>query len=206
MGTIETKGKAERKYECDMMAVTITFQENGADPTVISKAVMDSCEKFIGEMLDFSKLEIKDIHIDEDNVEEGRYSSDASNSANRTISIQTAYDMKLVNLIRQHLNEGRYRHNIHVDYEYSKVNELHALVVKEALLEAKAQADTLAESLGMEIEGLKKAEEQGGRYTDFMVCECEGGLVGCSNYALTDDLAGKIKTMSVEVHAEWKVK
>ena len=74
--------------------------------------------------------------------------------------------MKLMNQIRQHLNEGGYRHNIDIDYDYSKVTELHAEVVKEALMEAKAQADMLADSLGLKIEGLKKAEEQGGRYTD----------------------------------------
>ena len=166
MGVIETKGKAERKYECDLMTIRISFKAEGADPAVVSKTVMDSCEKFIAELVDFSGLKLQDIHIDEDCIKDYEYSDVKDTDARRIISFQTGFDMKLTNQIRQHLNEGGYRHNIDIEYDYSKVTELHAEVVKEALLEAKAQADMLADSLGLKIEGLKKAEEQGGRYTD----------------------------------------
>lgn len=206
MGVIETKGKAERKYECDLMTIRISFKAEGADPAVVSKTVMDSCEKFISELVDFSGLKLQDIHIDEDCIEDDQYSDVKVTQARRIISFQTGYDMKLTNQIRQHLNEGGYRHNIDIDYDYSKVTELHAEVVKEALLEAKAQADMLADSLGLKIEGLKRAEEQGRRYTDVcLACEQERGICDHSDYKLSDDLSGKVKTMAVEVYAEWKV-
>ena len=207
MGVIETKGKAERKYECDLMTIRISFKAEGADPAVVSKTVMDSCEKFIAELAGFSGLKLKDIHIDEDDVGDLYYHQDNNITyAKRIISFHTGFDMKLVNLIRQHLNECGYRHNIDVDYDYSKVTELHAEVVKEALLEAKQQADMLAESLGLKVEGLKKAEEQGGRHTElYMACEQERGICDHSDYKLSDDLSGKVKTMAVEVYAEWKV-
>ena len=206
MGVIETKGKAERKYECDLMTIRISFKAEGADPAVVSKTVMDSCEKFIAELVDFSGLKLQDIHIDEDCIKDYEYSDVKATHARRIISFQTGFDMKLTNQIRQHLNEGGYRHNIDIDYDYSKVTELHAEVVKEALMEAKAQADMLADSLGLKIEGLKKAEEQGGRYTDvYLACEQERGICDHSDYKLSDDLSGKVKTMAVEVYAEWKV-
>lgn len=206
MGVIETKGKAERKYECDLMTIRISFKAEGADPAVVSKTVMDSCEKFISELVDFSGLKLQDIHIDEDCIEDYQYSDVKDTHAGRIISFQNGFDMKLTNQIRQHLNEGGYRHNIDIEYDYSKVTELHAEVVKEALMEAKAQADMLAESLGLKIDGLKKAEEQGRRYTDVcLACEQERVICDHSDYKLSDDLSGKVKTMAVEVYAEWKV-
>ena len=143
MGVIKTKGKAEHSYECDQMTVTIRFQERGEEAARISKSVMDSCEKFVAELLEFSKLTVKEIHIDEDDVSEQRYTNETANFAKRTICIKTPYDMKLVNLIRQHLNDGAYHHNILIQYDYSRVNELHAEMVKEALLEAKHQAEII---------------------------------------------------------------
>ena len=205
MGVIKTKGKAEHSYECDLMMVTICFQESGEEAASISKSVMENCEKFIDELLGFSKLTLKDIHIDEDDVSEHRYSNETANYAKRTICIKTSYDMKLVNLIRQHLNDGAYHYNILLQYDYSRANELHAEMVKEALLEAKHQAELIADSLGLEVDCLEKAEEQGGRYSEFMECERERGIVDYSRYSLSDGISGKLKSMSVEVHAEWRV-
>ena len=176
MGVIKTKGKAEHSYECDLMMVTICFQESGEEAASISKSVMENCEKFIDELLDFSKLTLKDIHIDEDDVSEHRYSNETANYAKRTICIKTSYDMKLVNLIRQHLNDGAYHYNILLQYDYSRANELHAEMVKEALLEAKHQAELIADSLGLEVDCLEKAEEQGAKYEVKYTSSGEGNL------------------------------
>ncbi len=207
MGTIRTLGKAERKYECDLMTIRINFNANGTDPAELGEKVMKECENFIAEIVKEGQVKASDFHMQGDEISKNIYGDKDTSRANRVISIFMPYDMRFQNHVRDILNKGKYHYSINVEYSYSKTNEMHAELVKEALLEAENQAKILADSLGLKIEGLKSAVEDGHRYAnaECLCCEQERGISDGSTYELSDELSGSLDNMAVEVSAEWKV-
>ncbi len=208
MGTITTKGKAERHYECDQMSMSISFFAKGTDPSVLSERVMKECEKFIREITEKVKINTSVFHIEDDKVIFNIYNNDNS-VAKRVIKIKTPYDMIFQNIARKILDDGKYNYSIDVDYEYSKANDLHADLVTEALQEANVQAEKIANKMGLRVDELKKAEEEGDRYTPTgVIClgERERGIANASEYEESDKLSGCLKKMAVQVTAEWKIK
>ena len=214
MGTIRTTGKALREVEYDKMTITMTFNTRDRRSKDAIRKVIEECELFLGEL--------KKMGVDISSIRGGRTSVSRYDSYNnnergtdavRTISWDADYDLAMINAVMQLSEKGAYDINISVDPRYSRKSELCKELMKEAVLEAKAVADLLAESLGTKVKGPAKINASGDYdyITDeeYIKNDHKGGgvngidILGCDGFYT--DLKNPTTTHTEEITIEWEL-
>ena len=111
MGKIEVRGNAARTVDYDRMKVEINFHSVEMLPTAASEKSMKECEEFLkvlkGDGFDISKIAIK-----RDSVERDYYSNrddEQRYRADRTLEIASAFNMNLINDLRDIINNMKYQ-------------------------------------------------------------------------------------------------
>lgn len=162
MGTIRTTGKALREIEYDKMKITMTFNTRDRRSKDAIRKVTEECELFLSELKKLG-MDTSSIRGGRNNVSRnsGSYNSDKGTDAVRTITWETDYNLKMVDAVMKLTEKGSYDIDISIDPRYSKKSELVKELMKEAVLDAKAIADLLAESLGTKIKCPAKINASG---------------------------------------------
>ncbi len=206
MGVFELRGNAQKEEECDLMKINIDFEAKGKNAAECSEKVMKECERFLEEVEKIG-INASEITLSNDEVSTPRYSEDDKLVAERSLQIKKAYSMPLINSIRSILQNGKYDFEMDVDFEVMDEEKIHIELAQEALAKSRNEAEKIAESLGMKIEGVKSVREP--NYGDsWAVCECEcayGGLAE-SNYKRSDQLGANTKKISVDIEIKWIIK
>lgn len=187
MGTIEVNGYAIRKVHYDAMEIKISFISDANTSEKASKQVMEQCELFL-EKIEEIGIDIDKIQIADDVVRKSSYRDDYHFSAEREILMKTKFDMKFVNVIRDILHTLKAETEISTNYILLEKDQIHAELLREALLDSQKKAKDIAETLGLEVIKLVSADKNGRRgYDSGMKCLQED-VVACPSIQIPDFL------------------
>ncbi len=162
MGTIRTTGKALKEVEYDKVKITMSFNTRDRRSKDAIRKVIEECELFL--------CELKKIGVDTSSIRGGRnnvsrnnssYNSDKGTDAVRTISWESDYDLKLIDAVMKLSEKGSYDIDISIDPRYSKKSDLCKELMKEAVIDARAVADSLAGALGAKVKCPAKINASG---------------------------------------------
>lgn len=209
MSVFEIRGNARNEYNYDIAVVDIQFQSVGTNIADVSNKTINECESFLAEM---KKIGIEPSHFQmiSDDIENCSYRDDTSVRAERKIRIKIPYDMKLINTIRQILNKEKYSAYFDLSFELSNERELQAEMQKEALLDSKARAEKLANTLGLKLIKIKSVATQGSERDyrmDWMETEQEDTLflrtINLVDSLNSDELQADKRELSATVDVKW---
>ena len=215
MSIFEIQGQAKRNVNYDIAVVSITFTEKGENSYLASKAVMRECEQFF-EKLDVDGITSSNAVLGDDSVSEDRYADSSKVIANRKVEFRIAFNMEVINRIRQIIDENEYSTRFHIEYELSNEDQMtrHQArnkkeeLLKEALLDSKKKAEDLAEALNMTVIGVKSVEaysKLNGR-TEGIACErsiCD--YMGVPQFSHSNKLQAKEKELSESIEVKWNL-
>lgn len=207
MSIFEIQGQAKRNVNYDIAVVSITFTEKGENSYLASKAVMRECEQFF-EKLDVDGITSSNAVLGDDSVSEDRYADSSKVIANRKVEFRIAFNMEVINRIRQIIDENEYSTRFHIEYELSNEDQIREELLKEALLDSKKKAEDLAEALNMTVIGVKSVEaysKLNGR-TEGIACErsiCD--YMGVPQFSHSNKLQAKEKELSESIEVKWNL-
>jgi uncharacterized protein YggE len=69
MGTIKTKGYAQKNVGTDLTECNIAFKAKETSNDKCIKKIQEECEKFLEEIKKIG-IEMKDVHLEDDNLSE----------------------------------------------------------------------------------------------------------------------------------------
>ena len=211
MGKIEVRGNAARTVDYDRMKVEINFHSVEMLPTAASEKSMKECEEFLkvlkGDGFDISKIAIK-----RDSVERDYYSNrddEQRYRADRTLEIASAFNMNLINDLRDIINNMEYQIGFKVDFSLSNEEDIKNELLTEALKDAKKKAETMADAIGQRVIGLVSADKTapktekddfGGGF--FVGCVCAQDEIP---YEYSDELSASNTTLSEFIYTTWEI-
>ena len=205
MGKIEMKGYAEKEVNADIAEYTISFVSLERKASISGNNVKNQCELFLNE-LKKNRFDIGQIHLSEDGISEDRYrNNDAAMDAKRVISFRTGFDPAINNLITDIISESNLNAEISVNYSYSKTNELHDELLKEAVINSRRKAEMIAEATGQKVKDIDSVSDQGYvNEEEVMECCCKytGGV---SRDELFSKLSGKVLKETETIYVTWVI-
>lgn len=160
MGTIRTTGKALKEVEFDKMTITMTFNTRERRSKDAIRKVVEECELFLSELKKMG-VNTSQIRGGNNSVSRSNYSDDKGTDAVRTLSWESDYNLAMIDAVMQLSEKGSYDIDINIEPRYSGKSKLCKELMKEAVLDAKTVADSLAETLGTRIKGPAKINASG---------------------------------------------
>ena len=163
MGKIEVSGSASKEIQYDRMCIKLEFRNEADTPSEASEKVMQECEDFLT-VLKERGLDVSKIVLSEDSISHNRtYTNEgdiiSKSIAVRSVEIFSEFNMKLINDIRAIIQKKRYQADLNVSFSPSKENEEHSMLLVEALKNAKAQAERMAQAIDQRVVGLISADK-----------------------------------------------
>lgn len=204
MGEIEVKGYAEKKVSYDIIEIIIAFCNKSADVSRASENVLHECEKFL-EIIEKDGVNINEIKIVEDSVDRNSYGEEITYDATRKIKIDIDFNMPMVNHIRQILLDEKMNAEFTSKYKLSNTAEIHEELMRMAMVDSKAKAETLAEVLNQRVVGIVTASKNGRETSVVNKMSRNGTLPIPSFLTKSDRLQADTTTESEEITVTWKV-
>ena len=172
MSIFKIRGQAQKVVTYDIVEIEISFVAKNKDSYIASKKALEESDRFLNEVNSIG-LSAETFVLSDDRTSEG-YRDDGEFKSTREIGIRVPFNMEMINQIRNILDEGRYAAEFNLNYEYSKMDELHRELLTEALRDSKANADALANSMNMKVKGIDSinVEEKEAVTMDWMEQEC----------------------------------
>lgn len=211
MGKIEVRGTAERTVDYDLMKITVEFQAKDETSDKVSKKVMCECEEFLARLKERG-FDLSAIALASDDIQQSyNYRHDTEvrcYQASRELELVCKFNMKLINEIRSIANEMRAEVGFRVSYMLSEENAIMKELLKEALLDAKDQAELLAASINQKVKGLISADKNEPKsnkvYGGEILCmECD--QVEEASYQNSDELGANSITLSEHILTVWEI-
>ena len=174
MGKVKIIGKAEKEFQPDLCDVDIRFGCLKRTADTASKYVNDQCEKLLSELLE-KGFKTDNIVIFSDGVNlrtDSYFRRDDSPKeiiydAFRGIRLTIPAEQNLINSIRDITENGYKNISFSTTFRISNEYELKKQLIKEAVVDSKAQAFLLAGSMEQKIIGIDTANLSGSSdYTD----------------------------------------
>ncbi len=214
MGKLEIKGSAERTMDYDLMKLSLDFHSREKTAAEASKNVMQECEEFLG-ILKKGGLDISEIALSRDSVNKEQY-YDGNRGvecymANRAIEITAKFDMKLINTIRAICNSAESQVSFRVNYALSNENDIKEELLREALKDAKRQAELMAEAVGLKVVGLLSADKNDPmrgmeQSSDAGIyCLAQLSLDEYDEYENSDELSASDTKLSETIYTSWEI-
>lgn len=173
MGTMKIIGKAERRYTCDRMTVNIkVIADEPTHDRAVQRCMSDS-EALLKELslngFDLSQIKLNDHYVSTRHFDDKPYVE-----AIRSIEIETAFDMKLINYLTDLLEKNHYNADINTNFSVSDLAAIHYQLIEEAFKDSRTKAEALAALMGQKITGIEKVEV-GDKYDDDYLSDCSIG-------------------------------
>lgn len=213
MGTIRTTGKALKEVEFDKMTITMTFNTRERRSKDAIRKVVEECELFLTELKKMG-VDTSKIRGGNNSVSRSNYSDDKGTDAVRTLSWDADYDLAMIDAVLHLTEKGSYDINVNIEPRYSEKSKLCKELMKEAVLDAKAVADSLAEALGTKVKGPSKINASGDYdyITDEEYIEGDHKDSGCYGITIADGYGGFYSELKIpttthteEITIEWEL-
>lgn len=210
MGKITVRGYAEKQVSYDLAVITITFRAHEKTAARASKEVMNQCDLFLQE-LSKKGVNVEEVCFKGDSVNKTYYNREKEiTTAERCIEITVEFNMDFMNCIMELIQNHSGDIDYNTEYKLSNKDEIHALLYKEAVLDAKNKAENIAAALGQTVEELKTVDI--GNYGVEVMCrnylqlcdEDEGGY--CGEEHISSNLQASFSKESETVGTVWIIK
>lgn len=217
MGKIKVLGVAERKVECDLMVINLSFRCVSKSSKEAMSQVMKECESF----LKIVKGQKIDISLCDDSLNEVELKENIKGyKAEKKLEIKGGYDATLINVIHEICLKKNFTVSMDVEMSISKENESN---VRKELLEEALRRSKEEATLIMEAEGKNKIElatvNRNDRYRNLPGdCGYGGFLEGIlgesleetyaavkTNFANSNELKAKMERIREEIEVVWKI-
>ena len=107
MGKISIVGKAEREIMYNEVELTINFFSRASTAAKAIEKVLEQVEKFL-ELVTAVGIDIKDIHIDDNNIHQPYCQDKVVMEANRELKIRSCFDMQFINALMDMIKEHNF--------------------------------------------------------------------------------------------------
>lgn len=174
MGTITTVGKAEEKYQYDIVSITVRFRVTASKSSEALDKVLNDCEDFLSYLHD-NGLNMDCVNAGKDALIQNDYRDEKNAVATREIKMVLPYETAYVNSLLDEIRKHDYDCEIDIDYELSNFREIHENLIKMAIDDSKHKAEMIAEALGQKIIGIESVEINK-RYNDHEIFEHERNI------------------------------
>lgn len=210
MGKIMVEGKSERSFKADRCCVELEIVVSGGTAGGASSLSSEECENLLSKLVSLgitpNTIKIRDDKIERKTSyrsEEGGYES------RKTLSVVIPANMQLINSIRGVIEDGFDYVSFDTRYFLSNESELTKQLLKDAIVDSRAKAELLAESMGLRIIGVDTANLSG--YGDvYDLTEdiddfCVYGMAHEERYlrVLSDQLNPEEVDLTAEVKIVW---
>ena len=202
MGKLTIKGYAEREVQCDAVELSIKFYIKAKNSAVATEKVITQSEEFLETITNWG-VNIKNIYIENDSIDQEYNENFLSVAAYREFKIRLNFDMTFINGLMDLIRDRGFDVDFDCDYKVSDQKSLHDELIKEALLNSKEKAESIANTMGCKITGIDKLEYR--QYDDlYCLCECEHYL-GESHKAkkISDNLQSPLTKFSESIEVVW---
>lgn len=154
MGKLTIEGRASKEYAYDRMEISVTFwATEGATATAL-KRVTEQSEEFLG-ILDKAGIPPETVRIGEDSTEKRTYDSRFQVEAERELTLCVPFNMDTLNFVRDTVQKNALDAKIDTHYKFSNPDALHAELIRLALEDSKEKANSIAETMGQKVVGIK---------------------------------------------------
>ena len=208
MGTIKTKGYAQKTISADLTEYDIAFKAKETSNDKCIKKIQEECEKFLEEIKKIG-IEMKDVHLEDDNLSEEYENRNERRitykCAERRISFKSQFNMDLSNNIQEIIANNNLNVRYSTSYIISNVDEVHKELLKQAVLNSKQKAEIIAEANNQVIKGIENVSDES--YDEQLILE--KGSYGLSNARcvnmLSSEISAKERTETEEIYVTWIV-
>ncbi len=160
MGTIKTKGYAERKVPADTTEFEITFSEYDIKEEGAIQKCNDECERFLQSLTDIG-IKIEDIELDLDRISKSNYDNQRKITCTKSITFSTACNPKFNSALSQVISKGKHHVELITTNSIENDTEIKKDLLKEAILDSKRKAELIASADGRKIIGIDSVYEDG---------------------------------------------
>ena len=215
MGKIKVNGSAERLYDPDMFVLSLEIRERGDTAAEASGCMREAVEDLLTE-LEKIGITAEYIRMEEDAVDERSRSYSGSEEiywyvSKRKLSISTKPDMEIVNSVRRIIADEESDITMDLEFVVSDMEEIRKQLLREAVADAKAKAQLIAEAMDQELTGIESAdtgetyycvdEELETAAMDGMLAEAKGFSAG----ERSDDIKAKQIMISSQINIVWLI-
>lgn len=203
MSKLTITGYAKREVQYDALDMTVRFYVREKSTEEALSKVMDQCEAFLV-LVTEAGVSMKDIHIGENNTDQNYSDDKLYVKASRELKIRLKFDMAFVNALMEMIREKGFAADIDCDYMITDKQQIHNALMKEALADSKAKAESIAEAMGQKITGIDTVKLGHAGGLDEWPCEqeCEY-LMACGARPLSNQIESPVTTESESIDVVW---
>ena len=160
MGTIKTKGYAERKVPADTTEFEITFSEYDIKEEGAIQKCNDECERFLQSLTGIG-IKIEDIQLHLDRISKSNYDNQRKITCTKSITFPTICNPKFNSALSQVISKGKRHVELITTNSIENDTEIKKDLLKEAILDSKRKAELIASADGRKIIGIDSVYEDG---------------------------------------------
>lgn len=154
MGVLIVKGNSTKEFTCDVMYIKFVFKAwDNTSEQAIGK-VRTNCNAFI-QALENEGVSIENIHLNDEKI---TTSKDDKNiiwvNASRKIELRLKFNMNFLNCISDIVRDNGFTVDMDVSFTLSNMNEIHAQLIKDAVIDSKNKAEMIAQTMGQKVKGI----------------------------------------------------
>ena len=209
MGKISVLGQAEKTYTADICRIDMGIDIRHKKAAEASKEASRQCELLLSKLQEIG-VDPSDIQLVTDSIDQRtNYDNDAIIYISRkTLRLEIPADMKIVNTIRQILEDGFDDISFSTIYGIREEAEVRKELLKAAIADSRTKADFLADSMGLRIIGvdtanLSRDEDVYDLTEDEEVSSKKCIMAKGSDYGLSDMLKPYEIVLNAEVKIVW---
>ena len=215
MGKIKVNGSAERLYDPDMFVLSLEIRERGDTAAEASGCMREAVEDLLTE-LEKIGITAEYIRMEEDAVDERSRSYSGSEEiywyvSKRKLSISTKPDMEIVNSVRRIIADEESDITMDLEFVVSDMEEIRKQLLREAVADAKAKAQLIAEAMDQELTGIESADTGETYYCvdeELETAAMDGMLAEAKDFSArerSDDIKAKQIRISSQINIVWLI-
>ena len=215
MGKIKVNGSAERLYDPDIFVLLLEIRERGETAAEATGCMRESVEVLLAE-LEKIGITAEYIRMEEDAVDERSRSYSGSEEiywyvSRRRLTIRTKPDMEIVNAVRRIISDEESDITMDIEYMVSDIEEIKKQLLKEAVADAKAKAQLIAEAMDLKLVGIESADTGETYYCvdeELETAAMDGMLAEAKGFSArerSDDIKAKQIRISSQINIVWLI-
>ena len=205
MAKLRVRGRSEREFSADICKVCLTVQETKKTSSKASISVSSQIEELLEKLLKIG-IEPNEVELSSDSLQEcSRYDSEEEQYKSvRSLSFSVPADVKIVNRIRDVVEDGFDNVSMNTEYLLSDEKKHQKEVLMQAVQDSRLMAEAIAEADGKHIKGIKAADLNGDDWEDLYEANEPSKIV---RYKKAESLSDRLKPekimLSAEVNVVW---
>ena len=210
MGTIKTRGIAEREVPADTTTFTIRFKTRDIKEDKAITKCTEICEGFLKDIMGMG-LKLDDIELSEDRLSTGSYDDKTMRLCEKSIKFKTPCSPKFNSMISRIIAKGKYEVDLSKDDCVKKDAQIREQLLVEAIQDSRRKAELIASADGRRIIDIDSVCDN--RYADYwededlMEARCGNvtGILLDDDNSLLSNLAAPKVTIQETINISWSV-